>query len=114
MSGVKYIIIMIITLATVQSHPAYRISRNLIKNIQKSVNNKCLIIAYNKTDNIDVYNCIIDKNNNTCKSLVNYDNFMTIKEDCINKYNEGNGYGVFIIIVVWLFLLFLISDSREY
>lgn len=115
MSAVKQIIIMmIITIATVESHAALRISRNLVRSIEASVNNKCSIEALRKTNCKEVYNCINDKNNNTCHTLDNYANFMAIKKDCIDTHSESNGYGVLIVICVWLFTLFLISGGGEY
>lgn len=114
MSAVKQIIIlMIIAIVTVESHPAMRISRNLIKSIEKSISNKCTYDALRKVNCQELYNCINDKNNNTCHTLDNYANYMKYRTECVNIHNQSNGYGVLIVMCIWLFTLFLISGDNH-
>lgn len=103
---------MCFSLIMVNSRPCHMISRNYIKKLELEINKKCNLEAYKKTNNLDVYNCIIDIKNNTCHNLNKYNDYIVIKNDCIRDYNSE--YGLCIIIGIMLWVIFgICSNSNE-
>lgn len=77
------------------------IGKNYIRNIENSILITCNKKALNKTCNYDVYNCIINKYNNSCSKLENYTTFINIKNECIKEIHSECGISLFIILITW-------------
>lgn len=98
---------MIVSVESIRSNP---FARNYVSNMEKSIMNNCNKMALNKTSNYDVYNCIIDKNNNTCSTLENYKKFVNIRNECMTDIHAQCGFSVFIVIFSWIVIGLLLNN----
>lgn len=99
----KLIIICFIMIVAVDSRPCYKYFKKRLSNIQRSVYIKCNKIAYNKTNNSDIYNCINNKNT-TCNILDNYNDYNTIRNECIKTHINECNMAIVYVLILWVFL----------
>lgn len=115
MTIAKYLIILIgfSTYSVINSRPCHKLMGQQLLNLEKMQHNSCIIEAYKQTNDKELYECIINKKYN-CNTFANYDKFITIKNNCIDDYNDINGYNIFIIMCgLWLFSLCIISGREN-
>lgn len=75
-----------------------------VKNINKIVYKKCNKEAFNITNNIEIYKCLLVNNSNICSNLDNYTDYNKIRFLCIKKFNSNIGNGIFISIIIWMII----------
>ena len=97
----------IVSVETIGRNP---FGKTYVSNMEKSIMNICNKMALNKTSNYDVYNCIIDKNNKSCSSLNNYNQFITIKNECIKDIHSQCGASIFIILISWTLIGIIVNN----
>lgn len=93
------IIISFSLIISIESNIRHSYSKMYIKNMKKSFINICNKYALNQTNNYEIYDCII--NNDDCKNLNNYNDFIIIRNDCIKYHKSSLGFTVFIILIAW-------------
>lgn len=101
----KLVIILIgfLMIVSVEENLRYSYAKNYVRNAKKSFINICNKIALNETNNNDIYNCLIENNNN-CQNLENYSNFITIRNNCITEINSNCGMSIIIVIFSWIMI----------
>lgn len=101
----KQIIILIgfLMIVSVEGNLRYSYAKNYMRNAKKSFINICNKIALNETNNNDIYNCLIENNNN-CENLENYSNFIKIRNNCITEINSTCGMTIIILILSWIII----------
>jgi hypothetical protein len=104
MNIIKAIIIISLLSNTVDSRYHHKFMRNYISNIQKNIYYRCNNEALKKTNNIDVYNCFINKNN-SCHLINNYNDFNLIKKECVKNYINDFNMGILISIILWVIII---------
>lgn len=110
MNVYKKILIIIISFSlinSVESNIRHSYSKMYLKNIKKSFINICNNYALNQTNNYDIYNCLINHNNNDdCKNLNNYNDFIIIRNDCIKHHKGSFGMVIFMTLISWCLIGF--------
>ena len=104
MNIIKAIIIISALSNIVDSRYNHKFMRNHISNIQKNVYYRCNNEALKRTNNIDVYNCIINKNK-SCHLINNYNDFSLIKKECVKMYINDFNMGILISIILWVIII---------
>ena len=115
MTFTKYLIILISfsTFAVINSRPCHKMVGKQLLNMQKMYYNNCINEAYKETNDKELYECIINNNNN-CNTFPNYDKFITIKKNCIDDIDANSGACIFMIMgLLWLFSLCIISGHEN-
>lgn len=83
-----------------------------VRNINKSVERNCNIHSYQKTKNIDLYNCFAVNSTNKCKHLSQFDEYNKNMLICIEEYNSSLGFGVLISVFGCLILSLCCMEHR--
>ena len=97
-------ILILMNIVNTTSARGYYTTRNTIKNIEKSIYNKCNKDAYHKINNIELYNCFKMNKSNYCNHLDNYTDYNKNMEICILDNNASLGSGVFISVILMLII----------
>lgn len=90
-------------IVSVQSNLRYSYGKYYSKNIKKSIINNCNKIALDKTNDYDIYKCIINNNPN-CSDYKNYSNFIDVKNKCIKEFNNYIQMTLCIVILSWIII----------
>ncbi len=83
--------------------------KSLVKNLNNAINRACNNKAYLITNNTDVYTCMSGYNTNKCKCIVNYTEFIKLKNTCIDEKNSEIGSIIFISFFSWFILMILLQ-----
>jgi hypothetical protein len=81
-------------------------SRNYLKNVEKTIVNNCNNRAFRLTNNTEVFECIKYKKGDCC-NLANFTEFSNIRNECISEYHSEFGKGVLISIAIWVVIITL-------
>jgi hypothetical protein len=84
---VAIIMINFIFFMTFQTVDCCYYNKNFLKNLNRSIVSSCNKKALFITNNNDVYNCIIKKENN-CNELQNYTEYVNISNNCMKIQRE--------------------------
>jgi hypothetical protein len=75
-----------------------------VKNTNKAIYNVCNNNAYIITNNTEMYNCIRVNQSNNCRHLDNFNEYQEVRLVCVVKYESEIGYGLFLSLVIWMFI----------
>ena len=78
--------------------------RRYVRNLRKSIENKCNNAALYYTNNTQMYNCFKMNKSNYCNHLDNYTDYNKNMEICILDNNASLGSGVFISVILMLII----------
>jgi|LakMenE01Jun11ns_1017448.scaffolds.fasta_scaffold9941946_6 hypothetical protein len=100
---IKQIILLISFIIVTDARYNNKASRNYLRNLENNIRNRCNLVAYNKTNNQELFNCFNNKNDN-CHLLENYSEYCKIRTDCINTHHSECGMSVVVFIMSWVFI----------
>lgn len=98
---VAIIMINFIFFMTFQTVDCCYYNKNFLKNLNRSIVSSCNKKALFITNNNDVYNCIIKKENN-CNELQNYTEYVNISNNCMKFQREQFGAGILLSASIWI------------
>jgi hypothetical protein len=100
---IKQIILLISFIIVTDARYNNKASRNYLRNLENNIRNRCNLVAYNKTNNQELFNCFNNKNDN-CHLLENYSEYCKIRTDCIKTHHSECGMSVVVFIMSWVFI----------
>lgn len=80
------------------------IGNKYVKNIYNTVDKNCNIDSYQKTKNIDLYNCFTLNSINNCRHMYQFDEYNNNRLICMNGYYSSQGDLIIISIFSCLIL----------
>lgn len=101
---VAIVIVLMLSIAVNNIDARNPILRNYFRNVKKTIDYRCDILALNKTNNINMYNCFRTNKSNDCNHLDNYTDYYNVKSKCVSDYNSEIGNGFIITIIIWVLL----------
>lgn len=101
----RYIIIIVLIIISMSNNVIDGLKmKSYVKNINNAVYKKCNKEAFNITNNIEVYNCLLVNSSNKCSHLDNYTDYNNNRILCVKKINSDIGTGILTTIIFWFIL----------